>query len=164
MHVLLEKHNINPDCIYFGDILQNSIIENGVFTRIIYSNSDIIINGIHLYVEIPTNHTYKENNRLKIKKENDMLNFMFYIENIILQKISVNKNKTYKLKDYLKNGFIKYLDDKDCSDYNSISTNLDTSISNNICNDSLKFILKISGVWENNNEYGLTFKIIFNHQ
>jgi hypothetical protein len=162
MHVLLEKHNINHDCIYFGDILQNSIIENGVFTRLIYSNSDIIINGIHLYVEIPMNHVYRENNRLKIKKENDMLNFMFYIENVILQKISVNKIKTYKLKDYLKNGFIKYSDDKDI-DFNSELSNKETinSNSNDNCNNSFKFILKISGVWENMNEYGLTFKIIY---
>lgn len=137
MNILLEKHNMNPDYIYFGETLQNSIIENGVFTRIIYSNSDIIMNGMHFYIEIPSNHLYRENNRIKIKKENDLLNFMFYIENSILQKIALTKTKNYKLKEYLKNGFIKY--------------DLDTDI---------KFILKISGVWETNNEYGLTFKIV----
>lgn len=140
MNILLEKHNMNPDHIYFGETLQNSIIENGVFTRIIYSNADIIMNGMHFYVEIPITHLYRENNRIKIKKEDDMLNFMFYIENSILQKISLNKSKNYKLKEYLKNGFIKYTSDND-----SILP--------------IKFILKISGVWETDNEYGLTFKI-----
>ena len=86
MNILLEKHNMNPDHIYFGETLQNSIIENGVFTRIIYSNADIIMNGMQFYVEIPITHLYRENNRIKIKKEDDMLNFMFYIENSILQK------------------------------------------------------------------------------
>jgi hypothetical protein len=137
MNILLEKHNTNPDHIYFGETLQNSIIENGVFTRIIYSNSDIIMNGMQFYIEIPSNYIYRENNRIKIKKESDMLNFMFYVENLILQKISLNKIKNYKLKDYLKNGFIKYNSDI----------------------DSIKFILKISGVWETDTEYGLTFKI-----
>ena len=141
MNILLEKHNINTDYIYFGETLQNSIIENGVFTRVIYSNSDIIMNGMHFYVELPYNELYRENNRIKIKKENDMLNFMFYIENSILQKISLNKTKNYKLKDYLKDGFIKYNSEND-----PIA--------------SIKCILKISGVWETDNEYGLTFKII----
>jgi hypothetical protein len=141
MNILLEKHNMNPDHIYFGETLQNSIIENGVFTRLIYSNSHIIMNGMHFYLEIPTSHLYRENNRIKIKKENDMLNFMFYVENVILQKISLNKTKNYKLKEYLKNGFIKYNSENDII-------------------SPIKCILKISGVWETDNEYGLTFKIV----
>lgn len=141
MNILLEKHNMNPDHIYFGETLQNSIIENGVFTRVIYSNSDIIMNGMHFYVEIPSSHLYRENNRIKIKKENDSLNFMFYVENSILQKISLNKTKNYKLKEYLKSGFIKYNSENESMSH-------------------MHFILKISGVWETDNEYGLTFKIV----
>jgi hypothetical protein len=141
MNILLEKHNMNPDHIYFGETLHNSIIENGVFTRVIYSSSDFVMNGMHFYVEIPSQHLYRENNRIKIRKENDLLNFMFYVENAILQKISLSKSKNYKLKEYLKNGFIKYNSEND-----AIS--------------SIKCILKISGVWETENEYGLTFKIV----
>lgn len=142
MNILLEKHNTNIDYIYFGDSLQNSIIPNGIFTKIIYSNNDIIMNGLCFYIKFPTHHIYKDKNKIKIKKEDDLLNFMFYIENSILQKISLNKTKNYKLKEHLKNGFTIY----------NFENNSDSDI---------ECIIKISGVWETNNEYGITFKITF---
>ena len=60
-------------------------------------------------------------------------------------KYKCSKNPRYILYDTLNTGVIK------------IFPNID----NDIYNSNNSFILKISGIWEDDNEYGLTYKILF---
>ena len=75
----------------------------------------------------------------------NILNRIYEIENQLLQKYNSNKKIQRKIiYDTLNNGVIKLFpnDEKDV-------------ISNNN-----SFILKISGIWENETEYGLTYKLL----
>jgi hypothetical protein len=53
----------------------------------------------------------------------------------------VNKNPVYRITDQLSNGFLKIFNEAECKSKN-------------------EFILKIYGIWENECEYGLTYKFI----
>ena len=71
-----------------------------------------------------------------------VLNGEKYIEETILKKLDIkDKTPQYKIYEQIKNGNIK--------------------IFNNIGNKSIcSFILKISGIWETNSNYGLTYKFV----
>ena len=87
---------------------------------------------------------------------NDLKNEIKQEGGNILDIINVKKEKQLKLKDFLKNGIIKFSN----SDYDEIDEkfiklkkiNEDANIEN--------FILKLSGIWENKDYIGITFKII----
>ena len=76
--------------------------------------------------------------------KNSIIDYIKSIEIEILEKINIErKKKIYKINEQLMTGYIKHL--------------IDNKYAN--C-----FILKISGIWESENEYGLTFKFIeINH-
>jgi len=71
------------------------------------------------------------------------------IEEQILQKMNLNKIAQYKLFDQFKNGNIKI--------FNELQKK-ESSLNDFVGLSS--FILKISGIWENDIYYGLTFKFM----
>ena len=148
MNISLNKEDFSIDNVYFNEPIRNSIIENSSFIRVIYSNELMAINGI--YIKIDFDNVTKINDFSKQKitiNINDNLKIINYIKSIeieILEKINIErKKKIYKINEQLMTGYIKHL--------------IDNKYAN--C-----FILKISGIWESENEYGLTFKFIeINH-
>ena len=64
------------------------------------------------------------------------------IEKQMLDKLNYEHKKAiYRISDQLNNGFLKIFNDTECSNKNV-------------------FILKIYGIWDNDFEYGLTYKFI----
>ena len=57
MNITLNINQYYPRCIYFGEPVQNTIMENSRFVKLIYSNELVIMNVI--YFEIPLNITHK---------------------------------------------------------------------------------------------------------
>ena len=57
MNITLSIDQFIPRCIYFGDPVQNTIMENSRFIKLIYSTELVIMNG--LYFEIPLNISHK---------------------------------------------------------------------------------------------------------
>ena len=149
MNISLNKENYSIDNVYFYDPIKNSVIENSNFIRIIYSNSSISINGIFIKIEFDfinkTNDFTKQKFIINPYDNQIIINYIKTIEYDIIEKINIkNKKKIYKIYEQLMSGYIKNIDN------------------NNYTNN---FILKISGLWESEKEYGLTFKFIdFNHQ
>jgi hypothetical protein len=129
MNILLNLKQINTDYIFFREPIKNSIIDNGKFTRLIYSDSDMCLNGLHIYFD--TN----------IVNQREMIDLLIELEKMIMFKIDIlNKTGQYKIKDYL-----KFMNSKNYEDY-KIN----------------KYVLKISGIWETNEDYGITFKFLSN--
>ena len=64
-----------------------------------------------------------------------------------------NKNKTpiFRICDQIKNGVIKVI---------NLCNGPTSSTTNSSMTNSRKFIIKISGIWSNDLEYGLTYKFI----
>jgi len=144
MNISLNKEDFSIDNVYFYEPIKNSIIENSSFIRLIYSNELMAINGIYIKIDFDnvtkTNDFSKQKITININDNAKIINYIKSIESEILQKINIQrKRKIYKISEQLMTGYIKHL------------------IDNKYANS---FILKISGIWESENDYGLTFKFI----
>jgi hypothetical protein len=140
---LIENYNSNN--ILFCDPIKNNIMNDGNFIRIIYSTDVITFNGIYLLINLYDCSCEKYYNKIKCmfnsNNQKDLIEKLKSIEEDILKKYKSNKIPSYKIFDQINSGFIKI--------YSEI-----TNKSNNL------FILKISGIWETNTHYGLTYKFI----
>jgi hypothetical protein len=146
MNVILNVNNFNTNSIYFNNPIKNTVLDNSdsEFIKVIYSNNDVIINGIYLkmnliYTNIIDNNNNKFIYTFNYERNKDFINKIINIENEILFKYNKHLNKTYSLKDIFTKGSIRlYSDNKNKN----------------------KFIyIKISGIWKSNNDIGLTYKI-----
>ena len=135
----------NNSVILF-DPIKNNIMSEGNFIRILYSSSYITLNGIYIVVTLNniTCEKYFSKYRcfFNILLHKDLLDKLQIIEENILSKYNPeHKIPQYKIYEQIKNGNIK--------------------IFNDVGNKSIcSFILKISGIWETQNNYGLTYKFI----
>jgi hypothetical protein len=140
----IEQYDINN--VYFCDPIINNIMEEGKFIRILYSTSHFILNGIYLLINFNDINIERYYNKIKcnfsLNTHDILIQNIKNIEEQLLERYKIkNKIPTYKVYDQIKSGNIKLF----C---NSLKKN----------NNS--FILKISGLWETDNYYGLTYKFI----
>jgi hypothetical protein len=149
MNVVIKEDQLNITNVYYTEPIQNIIMDNSQFIKIVYSTQDIILNGIYLLVELK--HITKEKYFKKIKISYDVtvnksiLHKIYEIENQLLNKYNVKHKIQRKIiYDTLSNGVIKMFPNNE----------------NDIINNKNSFILKISGIWENTTEYGLTYKLL----
>tara|TARA_Y100000741_G_scaffold37907_1_gene26490 strand:+ start:1568 stop:2083 length:516 start_codon:yes stop_codon:yes gene_type:complete len=143
--------NIDTNHIIICPPIKNSIMQYSNFYKIIYSNEELSLNGLYILFNL---------NKIQINK--DKISFNYYdnkihidmivkMEEFILNLINSNKNKIYKIRELLHNGYIKYC-------YND---NLINNITYKVFeNSNRSLILKISGIWETKENIGVTFKII----
>lgn len=148
MNVVLLYNHFNDVHVYFDEPIQNIIMNNSKFTKITYSNEHVMLSGI--YLSLPIKYTKSEDHYKKmkitydIKSNKELLQGIYDIESTVLNKYS-NNYKTQKkvIYDTFKTGTIKFF-----------PTETNNSLNNK------NFILKISGIWENETEYGVTYKIM----
>ena len=132
--------------VLFKDHTNNKIIPDSTFCKLMYSTEDCHISGIPLSInlfEFNTNNKYKF--VIHKDKSKHIIETIQRAEESILnlyKKNISNKIANYKLTNQITRGVIKL--------------NNETTISSH-------FIIKIIGIWESNNEYGLTYKIT-NHR
>jgi|TARA_Y100000389_G_C17467410_1_gene526913 hypothetical protein len=146
MNVALKLNNINSYNICFLEPKKN-IIMDGSFTKINFLNEYFTMNGIYI-IFLVNNYSFSNNENKNYLKFNYTQNKIFIeysqLENNLLDYYknvkNVNKKKSCLLTKQLNNGSIKLY--KENTKFNDIH-----------------FILKISGVWENTNEIGLTYKL-----
>ncbi len=136
----------NEDNVYFLEPIKNNIMNNGNFIRIIYSTSIFVLNGI--YININLNYTSVDKYYNKYKCSFDIVQYTELIEKLriieeglIKKTLIFGKVPQFKIYEQLKNGNIKVFSD---TSYNIGNT----------------FLLKISGIWETETEYGLTYKFL----
>lgn len=142
MNVLLTLDDFNIENIFFMDKIKNNILEDSLFTKIIYSNDIISLNGIYLHIKFLNYKVENYNNKTKYNLNNEnnniIINKLSNIEKSILTFYNKNINHQYNIHKQLNNGIYK------C----------------NIKDNKLYVKLKISGIWDNKNNCGLTFKFI----
>jgi|TARA_B100001564_G_C20562066_1_gene634209 hypothetical protein len=138
MIIYTKLDTYNTNYIFFGDIIKNTVITNGKFIRIIYSNKTYTLNG--LYILVPLVNIKKINSSTcSINNNNSCIKNLCNIEKDILGKYITSKTKEYKLQEQLNKNIIKIFNSK---------------------NTFKKIIIKISGLWEDDNSCGLTYKFI----
>jgi len=145
-HLVKQLEQYNNNCIFLCEPIKNNIMSEGNFIRILYSTENVIFNGVYLLLTFNDITYEKYYNKYKcnfnVNLYRDMLERIKVIEEDILNKSGIkNKIQQLKIYDQLKNGNIKVFSE--------------TTFKSN-CH----FILKISGIWETNLNYGLTYKFI----
>lgn len=163
MNIVKNIDQFNDDFVFFCEPIKNNIIENSSFIRIIYSSSIVSLNGIYIKVKIHHNSTDKYYHKYKcffdIQQHKDIINKLKHIEETIIHKYFFNCNKKipqYKIYEQLTQGHIKAFTNIDT--ISSSTTNIAANNNNDKISDT--FLLKIAGLWETDNEYGLTYKFI----
>jgi hypothetical protein len=146
MNIVKKFEQYDNNSVCFCDPIKNNIINEGNFIRIIYSNQNFTLNGIYLLITL--NNVTCEKYFSKYKcffntiAHKNIIDSLKNIEENILNKYEVeNKYPQYKIFEQISNGNLK--------------------IFNDIGNKTISsFILKISGIWETQFNYGLTYKFI----
>lgn len=147
MNLVMSETNFDNKHVYFTDRVVNTVIDNSYFIKILYSDENITLTGVYILLNLKIQRVEEYFNKLKYvidtKHDISILNRVFQIEKEILEKYNCNKIKKYTINEMLSSGSIKLYP----------NTNV------NINKKTYMFILKISGIWENEKEYGLTYKI-----
>lgn len=146
MNIVKTLDQYNENCVYFCDPIKNNIMNDGTFIRIIYSTSLFVLNGIYISINIGIISIEKYYNKFKctfeLNQHRDIIDRLRSLEECLLSKANIiGKISQYKLYEQLRNGNIKVFSESP------------EKINNT-------FLLKITGIWETENEYGLTYKFL----
>ena len=144
MNLVKNISQYNEDNVYFCEPIKNNVMNEGKFIRILYSTHNLVLNGIYLLVHINDITCDKYYNKYKCNfntlHNKDIIDNIKTIEENILRKIEIKKIPQLKIYEQLRNGNIKLFNE----------------VNKSFCS----FILKISGIWETQFNYGLTYKFI----
>jgi flagellar basal body rod protein FlgG len=148
MNLVKDLNQYDDSYIIFCEPIKNNVMNDGNFIRILYSTNNFTLNGIYLFISLKDIVCDKYYNKYKcnfnVNNHKDLIEKIKLIEENILKKLEnvfYNKFPQYKINEQLKNGYIKIFQE----------------IQNK---SNVSFILKISGVWEINSSFGLTYKFI----
>jgi hypothetical protein len=149
MNIIYDLNKYKNNQLFFLDTKKNMVMD-GNFTKLLYSDRIITVIGLFFRVNFANTVIHTINNKHILKFDNCSANqktiaMLSTIEKDILNYYTVlfqcNKKKSTLLGDYLSNGSIKVY------------------LKNRVKNDT-NYIIKISGVWENENEIGITYKLL----
>ena len=146
MNIVKKIDQYDEKCVFFCEPIKNNVMNEGNFIRILYSNSYFTLNGIYLLINLTDVFCDKYYTKYKCifnpAIHKDLINQLKMLEENLMNKCDFqNKIPQYKIYEQLINGSIK--------------------LSNDIGNRSQSnLILKISGIWETQDKYGLTFKFV----
>ena len=148
--------NFNIHDVYYCKPIRNKIMPGGMFIRLIYSNELVSINGIHVSFCLHGRIQEIYNNKFKYthiaNEHDDMISSINIIEHHILVNANItNKTPQYKLREQLQSGCFKYFQD-------NIPTAKTTKQGQQQPAGFTNFVLKISGIWTTESEYGITYK------
>ena len=148
MNIVLDNSQFDVKNVHFMDKKKNIIIE-GFFTKIIYFDQYVTLNAIYIHFPIHYNDKISNNyiffspiqNQLLIRKiafiEQEIMNYF-------KEEYNITKPVVMTLHNQLNCGKIKIF-----KEYNK-EINLEKS----------RFVLKISGIWENYREIGIAYKFL----
>lgn len=151
MNIVLDIDEVDYNNIFLDDKTKNTIIEEGVFYKLHYSNHILEISNIMVYLDINKYTIFKNYHRFKCVFSTDkyktIIDKISELEKNILQELYIHKNKT-------------------CDTFKQANYNISTVLHSGCFklsrypNDNNNIALKISGIWETENNYGLTYKFI----
>lgn len=137
MNVSIPLDDFDENNIYFNKPVENTVIDDSKFFRITYSNDIFSMTGAHIRFNISScqHYNYSNNNKLlmNLEKNKSVISKLCLIERKILNRFfKTKKIPVYKIWNKLNRGNFQLL------------TN--------------EYVLKISGIWETDKEYGITYR------
>jgi hypothetical protein len=151
MNLVKSIEQYDENNIFFCEPIKNNVMNDGLFIRILYSTPLFALNGINLLILLNDISVEKYYNKYKCNfnpiNHKDLIENIKSIEETILKNVNiVNKIPQFKIYEQLKNGNIKIF-----------SENRE-NINNGL------FMLKLSGIWETEFHFGITYKFVkINH-
>lgn len=152
MLLVINPTQFDKKNIIFSEKTKNNILVDGDFYRIYYSDPNFTSNGIYLTFDLKNIKIEKYFNKIKCTfdkgSNRNIISFIRNMEFNILQATTLYKNKTpsYRIEEQLTQSFIKIFSEK------QVTT----------CKvDSIKILLKISGIWSDDTSFGTTFRFFF---
>lgn len=147
MLLTITPEQFSQNNIFIQESTKNIVLTDGYFSRIVYSTPQYIMNGIFIEANIDGNveiyfNKYKYT-FIHTKLTVDTINTFCQIERDILALVSTSKTPQYKLQEQLQQGYVKFFSD-----------------SPPIASPSI--VIKISGIWETETEFGISHKFIIN--
>jgi hypothetical protein len=149
--------SFNIHDVYYCKPIRNKIMHGGTFIRLIYSDDVVSINGVHVSFSLCGRIQEVYNNKFKYTPaghdDESLILAINIIERKLLENVNIqHKSPQYKLREQLCTGCFKYFQD-------NVNTNTKQTRSNHTNSVCLaNFILKISGIWTTESEYGITYK------
>ncbi len=146
MNILLTLEEFDENNIFLSEPIRNNLINNGTFVRFLYSTSEVVMNSLHFFLALKTTQSEKYFNKIKFsfsQSQNlDVINNFCWLEHYLLDKFCPKERKTqkYQLKEQLHSGCLKACIDESMT-------------------EGKQLVLRISGIWMTEAEYGLTFKV-----
>lgn len=146
MNIIKNIDQFNINNIFFCDPIKNNIMVESNFIRILYSTDLFVMNGIYLSLSFQNMYIEKYYNKYKCSFDTNvhkvLIDKLKKIEESIIALLPIkDKTPDYKLYNQIKNGNIRIFSE-------------DNEKINNM------FLLKISGIWETDTTYGITYKFI----
>ena len=152
MNIIVDINRISINNVFFLDTKRN-IIMDGIFTKLVYSNEWFTMNGLYVLFPIEVLSIEKNINKYTLKlNPYHSTNYPYVQEFAKLE---------YRIIEYYKN-------------INQCNRKISNLLSSQIHSGSMKlyrdsnyennkkkqYIIKISGVWETQEEVGITYKLI----
>ena len=148
MFISFNVSNFDKRNIIFSEKTKNNVLQKGDFYRIYYSNHLMTINGIYLYFPLRNVKIEPYFNKLKCnfnKAENSaVIEQLKGIEKKIISCLDIGKKAVYRIEEQLSHNFIKIYAD---TGWDKMQTK-----------DDIEILLKVAGIWDNQFEYGITFR------
>lgn len=147
MNVIVNIKDVNINYVFFQDAVKNTVMDEGKFSRLLYSNSLFTLSGLFVAFHIKVLTTEKLFNKFKCLLDKTLnqseIMQVSALEKELLYKASLllnlhGKSPVYRIGEQLNNGVMKVFNDRSKLDM---------------------YVLKIYGIWETENEYGLTYKM-----
>jgi hypothetical protein len=150
MNIVIDIDEFNKDYIFLQEPVKNNIIDDSKFIRIIYSNNIFAVNTVYITFNLNISQIENYFNKHKfvfnVKQNTKPINQLKSIEESILDKVFINNKKpVFRLYEQLNSGNLKLFKD---------------NLKLHKINSDNEFIIKISGIWENEYEYGITYKFV----
>lgn len=135
-------------CIIFCESVKNNVVNEGTYIRLVYSTPTFVANGVHLCFTVVPTAVDKCYSKYKITFDRqiykDVIEKLKIIEEDVVKQVGVeDKVPHYKIMEQVKYGYLKL--------------SVDDGVAPTL-NKEMVVILKISGVWETDAHYGVTYK------
>jgi hypothetical protein len=134
--------------VIFCDSVKNNVVNEGTYIRLVYSTPIFSTNGLHMCFTVTPIAVDKCYSKYKItfdrQLHKEMIDKLKIIEEDIIKQVGIeDKVPHYKITEQIKYGHLKL----------SVDDDVMPSL-----NNEMTIILKISGVWETDVNYGVTYK------
>ena len=155
MILTFELDKLSIQNVYFSETRKNMVMD-GKFTKITCSDNEIVTNGIFTTLALTDYIFDKTNNRLSMKDTHknqtiidSVNNFEHYILEYYKHVTQTNKKMIHSLKQQMDSHCLKIYRENYSRGYNYSHNAYDGQI-----------ILKMSGIWEDDTNFGMTYKIM----